>query len=222
MATSAIVQYESTLDDAVNAELALLRRSKTMQQSRWFGPLAWAAIAGGLFLIVIQDYSIVGIGFSAAVAVLVAVIYLPISSWTLKHRLRRLCADLRQTSDSIPFQVRLDEQGVHAEWEGILLRIAWSQVDVIEQNDQGVSFLAQSGTVVTVPSRAFSSQQDRIAFTGLARQLQGAVGPKAKARSHSKCPACGYDVYGLNSNKCPECGAEISSTSQDDKPPDAT
>jgi ribosomal protein L37E len=203
------IEFDSTLDDYVDAQILSLRQSGRFRRGMVYNALVGALLAGFLMYVVIPDVVLIRAVFGTGAGVVAALILSLSYRRTLRRNLTNISKDLRGTDGPIRTAVTMDEARIDMEWGGITVSCAWPSVRIIDQSPDAIEIVSDSIVSMRIPNRVFSDDAARSSFVGQARAYREAAGGRWSRFGHRVCPQCGYDVYGLPDESCSECGEQI-------------
>jgi len=169
------VYFDATLDEAVDASLRALSRSRSMRSFRWADYVGGAILTGivtgfGIFLLsdhlAVQERLIT----CGIVGVIAACLFPFLHAWTIKRRLRKYYAEQLRGKRTFSVEVELSPAGVIVTQNECTIAFAWPQVDVIEESLDTIDFFMRNGGSVTVRKRAFQSRESIAEFVQEAMQ----------------------------------------------------
>jgi len=164
------VQFNYTIDDIVDLQMRLLKRSRVARAWRWRN-LALTSLLAGAFLFAVIPERITGRIVMGTIGVLSgAAVYLALNDVIVKRRLRKWCEENAGTDRIFTCDVELSDSGVHTNSNGTQIIYAWSNVNEIKKTEDSVDIYFEKGGLVVVRNRAFTSPADRQRFIELAKQ----------------------------------------------------
>jgi hypothetical protein len=128
------IEFDSTLDDYVDAQILSLRQSGRFRRGMLYNALVGALIAGFLMYVVIPDVVLIRAVFGTGAGVVAALILSLSYRRTLRRNLTNISKDLRGTDGPIRTAVTMDEARIDMEWGGITVSCAWPSVRIIDQS----------------------------------------------------------------------------------------
>ncbi len=125
------------------------------------------------------------------------------------------------TRDALRFQTRqrvaITPTSVEWDSEGQSWQLQWASVDRITVTTDFVRITGTRGANAIIPARAFASPAAMAEFVETARRFHagcpaGAIQGLRRflATRDVSCPACRYNLRGVQTDRCPECGAHLS------------
>ena len=168
------LECETTLDDAVEANLRALARSRTERKTCWRGAL-WTGLLSALIVFLLPEASfswkLVRSGLAFVLGALLALV---LHRSFVSRRLRRY---LREHMGDAPLKTTLEltDAGITHTDQHRTLSFQWSAVESITEDADAIEFIIQGGGLVLVHNRDFDSPDHRQRFLEYAReQLEAA------------------------------------------------
>jgi hypothetical protein len=176
------VEFDTTLDDFVDANIRMAGRTKTFRRQRtlyqWFTGTFFAAalIASLVMRSLTTGLPVPGtmwaviVGLGLILGVLAGYGSRRYFDWRVRRYYRRICRDLLQDASSMRFELELREAGVWTRCRGIETSFAWSRLTNIIDAADSIELWFDPGLVV-VRNRAFATEGERREFLNLARAM---------------------------------------------------
>jgi len=164
------VEFNYTIEDIVDVQLRLLKRSRAARAWR-LRDLVMTSLLTGAFLFAVIPEEITGRLIMGSIGLLPgAVLYPLLSQMTVKRRLRKWCEENAGSDKTFTCQVELNESGVHTESNGTRILHAWEKVKEIRETEDSVDIHFEKGGLLVVRNRAFTSSGEHHQFIELAKQ----------------------------------------------------
>jgi hypothetical protein len=169
------VAFRSTLDEAVEVQMLILDRYRSLRSNRWKMAIVGTLIAG---LIACAGTAVFLPGLHWSVQVAAGAVaglfggincYLTYRAMVVRN-LRKICREQRGTGGALPVCIEIDDRGVHAHLKDTHVISAWTKVREIEERDGAVIFWMGDLSVVAARNRGFASHDERDEFVALARR----------------------------------------------------
>ena len=171
------VRFDATFDEIVDVNMRSWRASAAARALRrrdiavffvMFGAGAFgAALLGGAPLLG-------ALATAAVVIALVAPFYARIYDWSIKRRISPILRESAGAGDSWPFEVEIDERGVHMTGREGASSTPWTAVRAVNDLPVGIEMIMGESGILMIRSRAFDSPEMRAAFLDEARKRAGA------------------------------------------------
>jgi hypothetical protein len=170
------VQFTYNQEDMVDANLRLLRRSRSSRYWRWQGTIFvtlffWLAIYV-VFVSFLRVFYLAIIEF-AIITIVIVVGYPTFYERAIKKRLRRYAREAFGEKNDFVCAVELTPEEIRVRGENTQTAYDWKDVKEIVVTDDSVDIFPQSGGVV-VRNRAFDPARQREEFITLARSYLAA------------------------------------------------
>src|SRR5882762_5657740 len=169
------VEFNYTVEDLVEAQLRLLKRSRAVRAWRLRDLVLTSLFTGGFLFAVIPEEITVRIIVGSIGLLLGAVVYPFMNRETVKRRLRKLCEENAGPDKTFNCEVELNQSGIHAKTNGIQIIYSWENVTDIQETQDSVDIYSGKGGLVVVRNRAFTSPEERLQFIELASEYQEAA-----------------------------------------------
>jgi hypothetical protein len=164
------VQFEYTIDDIVDVQMRVLKRSRAARSWRWRDVIVTSLLTG-VFLFAVIPEGITGKLIMGGIGLaLGALSYAALNERTVKRRLRKLCEENAGPDKSFLCEVELNESGIHTKSNGMQIIYAWQSVTEVQETTDSVDIYAEKGGLVVVRNRAFPSAEGHYQFVELANQ----------------------------------------------------
>jgi len=170
------VQFETGLDDLVDVNLRLVANTKWGGRQRtrsiWGAAISFAVSLFLVAAIVARVSSgaalLVLAGFSAALALVFAVIYRSTYDSRLRRHIRGYVEEQLQGARTWICEIELRPDGAWSRSHGLELTFPWSEATSVEDLADGVLLRFRPG-VIFARNRAFATSEQRKTFVELAR-----------------------------------------------------
>jgi hypothetical protein len=164
------VQFNYTIEDIVDVQLRLLKRSRAARAWRW-RDLVMTSLLTGVFLFAVIPEGITGRIIMGSIGLLLgAVLYPVLNEMTVKRRLRKWYEENAGSDKTFTCEVELNESGIHTKSNGTQIIHAWENVKEIKDTEESVDFYFEKGGLLVVRKRAFTSPGEDQHFIELAKQ----------------------------------------------------
>jgi hypothetical protein len=155
------VQFEFTLDDVVDVQLRVLKRSRAARAWRLRDLVATALLSGVLLFAIIPGETSTRLIVGILGLILGAVFYPIVNESTVKRRLMKLLQE-NAGPDSVSIcEVELSDSGVHARQNGMEIIYRWENVKEVKETRDSVDIYAEKGGLVVVRKRAFNGSAEQ-------------------------------------------------------------
>ena len=164
------VQFDYTIDDLVDVQMRLLKRSRAVQAWRWRDLVLTSLLTGVLLFALIPQEIIVRIIVGIIGLLLGAVLYPVVNEMTVKRRLRKWTEENVGSARTFTCEVELDESGLHTQSNDAQIIFDWRNVEEIKETEDSVDIYFAKGGLMVTRNRAFTSTEERQRFIELAKQ----------------------------------------------------
>ena len=155
-----IIHYESTIDEAVDTQIRLLKTSGVAKQWKLQG-LIWAPILFFGFYFGIPDEKNIKLFFAFFVSILFLVIYFAIYKKSLKKKIRKFLIEQLGTDEPIPSEFEFTEENLIFRRLGTEIRFEWDKIEELIENDNDIEVRIAKGGIAVIPNRIFSGTEQR-------------------------------------------------------------
>ncbi len=165
------VEFDATLDDFVDLNMRVRKRSRALRRSNWkmatvfallMGFMGFTQGAGPLLANVLtgcRDAAIAGVAFILLLSAL--------RPWE-KWRIRKFYREQLATDGPIKIEVEISDSGVLVKQHGAQITYGWKSINSVEDSGDAIEIWKAGGPIV-VRNRAFNSPGTRIEFLELCR-----------------------------------------------------
>jgi hypothetical protein len=171
------VQFETNVDDVVDANDRYCRRAPLFQAQRRRGIIGAAVVAAVLAFAIVWIFT----GSHSRPVLPLAVLSLAVGGAFFplygrfyddgfKRRLRRIVVEQAREQTSWLCEIELRKEGVWSRGQGIEVLFDWPELTLLEDTDAGILFHFRGGFVMA-RNRAFSTPAQRAQFLETARRL---------------------------------------------------
>ena len=164
------VQFEFTLDDVVDVQLRILKRSPAARAWRWRDLVVTALLSGVLLFAIIPGETTSRLIVGLIGLMLGALFYPIVNENTVKRRLRKLVQENAGPEKVFICEVELSESGVHTRQNGMEIIYRWENVKEVQETKDSVDIYGEKGGLVVVRKRAFNGSAEQQHFIELATQ----------------------------------------------------
>jgi hypothetical protein len=172
-------EYDSTVDECVDASLRAFRRTDTHTRTRLKSRLfVGACFAAGMFFAMLQashgDSFVIEVAVPVALVggAIMALLYGPIQDRVHARTMRRFFVERFKGAPTMHCRVELRTDSLWTRSTGIDLSVPWQRVTDVVDTSAGVEFWLDPMALCVVPSRAFATAADRRAFVDAATRLK--------------------------------------------------
>ena len=169
------IQFETNVDDVVDANDRYCRRARLFQAQRRRGIIGAAVVAAVLAFAIAW----IATGSQWRLAIALVALALGGAFWPLygrfyddgfKRRLRRIVVEQAGEKTSWLCEIELRKEGVWSRGQGVEVLFNWPELTLLEDTDAGILFHFRGGFVMA-RNRAFSAPAQRAQFLETARRL---------------------------------------------------
>jgi hypothetical protein len=151
-------EYQSTIEDAVEARFRLAELNGTVQKLKWIGPIAFLAILIYLFLLL--DNLVAKLIISGAAAVLLIPYHLSTYKKDYRKRIRKTLVKALETDQPVPSEFEIDESGLVWRKLGVEIRFSWANVQKINHTDDSIEVIMKPIGLAIIPKRIFEETEE--------------------------------------------------------------
>ena len=154
------IKYESTIDEAIDAQLRMLELSKTAKKWKWEGLIFAPILFVGVYFAIPEEKTVKLI-FAAMAGIMFVILYLGSYKKTLRKRMRKLFVEKLGTDKPVPSEYEFDEDGLIFRKLGTEIKFRWETVKEINENEKVLEFIVDSGGIAMIPKRIFENNQQK-------------------------------------------------------------
>lgn len=154
------IKYESTINEAIDAQLRILELSKTAKKWKWEG-LMFAPLLFVGFYFGIPEEKTVKLVFATIASIIFIALYLGTYKKTLRKRARKLIIENLGTDKPVPSEWEFDEDGLIFRKLGTEIKFQWNRVKKISEDDKVLEFIIDNGGIAIIPKRIFEDEQQK-------------------------------------------------------------
>ncbi len=172
------IQYESTIDETVEAEMRLIGRSKIARKWEREG---W--VMGALILVLLLFYFCLCLCFGIpaekpiiiiSLAVLAAIaIYQVLYKNIVKRRVRSFLIEQLGTDKPLPSEFEFDEEGLVFRRMGTETKFSWNIIKEINEGNKYIEFITDRGGIALIPNRIFTTTDQKEEWLKFAKDKTG-------------------------------------------------
>lgn len=163
------IKYESTIDEAVTAQLRFISLSKTLRRTKW-GGLLYVPIIFILVYFIISGEMVEKITSAVLTSVLFILIYLALYKQAIKKKTRKLLIESFGTDKPVPSEYEFVEDGLIFRKLGTEIKFQWNKVKEINENEKMVEFIIENNGLALIPKRIFENEQQKNEWLNYAKQ----------------------------------------------------
>ncbi len=176
------VQFEYTIDDMVDVQLRVLKRSRAARSWQW-RDLGMTSLLTGAVLFAVIPKGFAGRAIMGGIGLLLGALLYPImNERTVRRRLRKFCQEKAGSSKTLFCEVEVRDSGVHTRSNGTQIIYPWDKVTEIEETDESVDLYTEVGGLLVVRKRAFASPEEQQKFVELANRYVKVAHPGSEAK----------------------------------------
>jgi hypothetical protein len=154
------IQYESTIDEAVDTQIRLLKTSSVAKRWKLQG-LIWAPILFFVFYFGIPDEKIVKLVFGFFTGIIFVIIYFATYKKTIKKRTRKFLVEQLGTEEPISSEYEFTDENLIFRKLGTEIRFEWDKVEKLIENKNDIEVRIYKGGIAVIPNRIFSGTEQR-------------------------------------------------------------
>ena len=154
------IQYKSTIDEAVDAQMRLLKTSGVAKRWKLQG-LFWTPILFFGFYFGIPDEKNVKLIFAFFVSITFIVIYFATYKKSLKKKIRKFLIEQLGTEEPVHSEYEFTEGNLIFRKLGNEIRFKWDKVEKIIENENDIEVRIANGGIAVIPNRIFSEAEQR-------------------------------------------------------------
>lgn len=154
------IKYESTIDEAVDAQFRLFRNSKIISKWKMEG-LIFAPLIFAIFYFGLPDTKTVKLIFAIGSSLLFIAIYLGIYKTIFRKRVKKLLIEQLGTDKPMSCEYELDDTGLVFRRVGMELKFQWSNLTEINDSVGEVELIFGKMGIAIIPKRIFESEYQK-------------------------------------------------------------
>ncbi len=162
------IEYESTIDEAVEAQFRLLKKSKVAKKWRLQG-FIWAPILFFGFYFGIPDEKNIKLLFASIASIAFIIIYLSIYEKTIQKTIRKVIVEQIGNDEPVQSEYEFNQDALIFRKLGTEIRFIWDSVQEIIENDEDIEFKIAKGGIAVIPNRIFNSKDQKEEWLRFAR-----------------------------------------------------
>lgn len=168
------IQYESTIDEAVDVQMRLLRTSKTAKKWKMQG-LIWAPLLFIGFYLGIPDEQNIKLIFASLTSIIFVIIYFGSYKNTMRRRSKKLVIEQLGTDKPVPSEYEFNEEGLIFRQMGTEIKFNWNSVKEINENDKDIEFIIGRGRIAIIRNRIFTTVDQKEEWLKFAKSKTGII-----------------------------------------------
>jgi hypothetical protein len=163
------VTFDATIDDFVDTNNRLLKRSKLIRKWRWVNVFVAFLITGAVFYFVFPGKPFMRIAGAIIVAAIAAALFPAIHRSEVNSKLKKYFREQLGTEGPIKIEVEISDACLAVKQLGTLISHDWPNISSVENTRDAVELIHRRGGITVVRSRAFNSPEEQEQFATLAR-----------------------------------------------------
>ena len=169
------IAFESTLDEAVDVQLRLLRRSKAARQwrQRW---LAGGVLVLALFGFVLPNPPLMRGLFAFLSGGLFFILYRKTYDVTVKKRLKKILLEQRGGQPSVLVEYELTDDCLIYRSRRRELRLPWDEAQAVQEGPDDIEIVFDQLSMAVLPYRIFASGEQRADWLRFIKEKVGGGG----------------------------------------------
>lgn len=171
------IQFESTIDEAVDVNLRGIKLLRTARRSFWEGLICALVLFAGFFFF-LPDTLLVKLIFAVMAGVLFIVLYLFSYKKILKSRIKKLLIEQFGTDKPVPCEYEFDDEGLVFRRLGTTIKFQWNKATEINENAREVEIIFGKSGISVLPNRIFKDEREKDEWLGFAKKKSGIAGTK--------------------------------------------
>ena len=162
------IQYESTIEEAVEAQFRLLKTSKVAKKWMLQG-LIWAPLLFFGFYFGIPDEKNIKLIFASIAGIVFIIIYLSNYEKNIQKRIRKVLVEQIGHDEPVQSEYEFSQDALIFRKLGTEIRFVWDSVQEIVENDEDIEFKIAKGGIAVIPKRIFTSIEQKEEWLRFAR-----------------------------------------------------
>lgn len=154
------IQYRSTIDEAVDSQIRLLKTSGVARQW-WIKGFLWVPILFFGFYFGIPDEGSVKIASGCFASIIFIILYLATHRKTIAKRLRKFTIEQLGTKEPVQSEYEFREDVLIFRKLGTEIRFRWENVQKVIENDKDVELRIAEGGIAVIPYRIFKNSEQK-------------------------------------------------------------
>ena len=169
-----VIQFDSTIDEAVDVEIRLARQSNSFRRWKRAG-FIWAPLLFLGFYFGVPDTPTAKLVFATLASLAFILIYPRSYDRILRRRIRKYLVEQLGTDKPIPCEYEFSEEGLTFRKMGVEIKLQWNTVKQINENDEDIEILTHTGGIAVLRNRIFSSPNQKDEWLKYARDRAGII-----------------------------------------------
>lgn len=162
------IQFESTVEEAVEAQFRLIKQSANLRKMKYAG-LVFAPVMFVMFYwLPLPDR--LNIWGAVIAPILFIVFSLKNYDKNLRKRLRKLIVEKQGHDLPTSAEYELNDQGISFQKLGNTIAFAWHTVEQINVSESDIEFRIKHGGIAVIPCRIFNSEEEKNQWLDFARE----------------------------------------------------
>ena len=167
------IEYETTIDELVDAHMRALSRSQSAKRARWYATI-WTALLTGIILYLYLAFlgaPLIRRFIFAALGVLFATGgYNLTYAQSLRRRIRKHLHDQMPSGLPMRFTVELRDDCIWTKQAGTQISFDWGNVAAVVDTGDAVEVRINGGGLIVARNKGFNSQKERLDFMTIANK----------------------------------------------------
>jgi hypothetical protein len=170
------IQYQSQLEEIVDAHLRMISYSREKLRSRILNTL-WSALALAILPILLMTHEKAAVRFGLAFLGLIVggLFQWFMYPWSMRRQVRRLIREAMGGADTVDVEIELTQLVIQVRSNATTVALEWSNLTSIKDEPNIIEFKFGSKGIVVVQKRALQGQEHADALL----QLAQSYGPTA-------------------------------------------
>ena len=151
-------EYESTIEEAVEAHFRVAEHLGTIRKLKWIGLIVAPGIFIALFFLI--DYLAAKLVVGGSAALLFILYYLTTYEKDYRKRIRKMLVKALGTDQPIRTECEIDEHGLAFRKMGQEIRFSWANVKVLNETTKYLEIMMEPTGIAIIPKRIFAEPEE--------------------------------------------------------------
>ncbi len=165
------VSFEATIDDFVDANNRILKRSKLVRRWRMVNITVVFLITGAVIYLLYPGEQRVRITMALSIAAISAAVIPLIHKSEVDNKLKKFLKEQMGSDKPVKVEVEISDCGLSVKQAGTMILHEWQNISSVESTGDAVELINKRGGITVVRSRAFRAPQEQERFADLARNF---------------------------------------------------
>lgn len=165
------VAFDATIDDFVDTNNRLLKRSRLVRKWRIVNIAVAFLITGTVIYLLYPGEPLVRITGALFIAAISAAVFPLIHKSEVDKKLKKFFKEQMGSDRPVRVEVEISDCGLSVKQAGTMILHEWQNISSVESTGDAVELINKRGGITVVRSRAFSAPEEQEQFANLARNF---------------------------------------------------